>query len=107
MYLRNLWFRVVGKKYYSNEKLYAQKVRCLNEIASEKTEKQEAKQKVPPGIVQEEPKPKEVAPIIIKFINTETIWQLENSEDVKKYLAKLEKKLMNQLEKDTMVNIEF
>ncbi len=34
-------------------------------------------------------------------------WRLENEADVKKYIVELEKKLMNTLEDDTIINIEF
>lgn len=36
-----------------------------------------------------------------------TTWQLESESDVKKYIAELEKKLMNTLEEGTIINIEF
>ena len=36
--------------------------------------------------------------VSIKSIITETTWQLETVDDVKKYVAELEKKLMAQLE---------
>ena len=105
----------------------ALKVRCLNEIAAaeaklqaekaaEEAKRQEAEQKVQPSTVKEEPIPYVTTPtpkikkqrtISIKSINTETTWQLETSADVKKYLAELEKKLMDQLEEDTVIHIEF
>lgn len=105
----------------------ALKVRCLNEIAvaeaklqaekaAEEAKRQEAEQKVQPSTVKEEPIPYVTTPtpkvkkqrtISIKSINTETTWQLETSEDVKRYLAELEKKLMAQLEEDTVIHVEF
>ena len=45
--------------------------------------------------------------ISIKSINNAATWQLENEADVKKYIVELEKKLMNMLEEDTIINIEF
>ena len=45
--------------------------------------------------------------VSIKSINNATTWQLESESDVKKYIVELEKKLMNTLEEDTIINIEF
>ena len=53
------------------------------------------------------PKVKRKKTVSIKSINNATTWQLENEADVKKYVAELEKKLMNTLEEDTIINIEF
>ena len=53
------------------------------------------------------PKVKRKKTVSIKSINNATTWQLENEADVKKYIAELEKKLMNTLEEDTIINIEF
>lgn len=86
------------------------KVRCLNEIADE-----EAKFKstlVPPEIPGDKPdKPsapiKKRKTISIKTINNAATWQIENEADVKRYIGELEKKLLNALEEDTIINIEF
>ena len=108
----------------------ALKVRCLNEIAgaeakllAEKQAEEERKRReqnpdpVPitgggeqepdPVVVVPVPKVKKQRTISIKSINTEATWQLETSEDVKKYIAELEKKLMAQLEDDTVIHVEF
>lgn len=106
----------------------ALKIRCLNEItaaeaklqaekAAEEAKKLETEQKEQPGMVHGEPttpyaatptpKVKKQRTISIKSINTETTWQLETSEDVKKYIAELEKKLLAQLEEDTVIHVEF
>lgn len=53
------------------------------------------------------PKVKRKKTISIKSINNATTWQLENAADVHKYLAELEKKLLDTLEADTIINIEF
>lgn len=45
--------------------------------------------------------------ISIRSVNAEHTWQLESEEDVKRYLAELEKKLIATLEEDTVINIEF
>ena len=108
----------------------ALKVRCLNEIANEESKLLAAKQaeeerkrreqnpdpvpatgggeqKPDPVVVVPVPKVKKQRTISIKSINTEATWQLETSEDVKKYIAELEKKLMAQLEDDTVIHVEF
>ena len=41
------------------------------------------------------PKVKRKKTVSIKSINNAATWQLENEEDVKKYIVELEKKLMN------------
>ena len=53
------------------------------------------------------PKIKKQKTVSIKSINTEATWQLETADDVKKYIAALEKKLMAQLEDDTVIHVEF
>ena len=93
------------------------KVRCLNEINKEEakiiTEEQAAKNvgdnetgdtDTPAVPVQPVKKKKTVS---IKSINNAATWQIESEEDIKRYLAELEKKLINTLEDDTVVNIEF
>ena len=93
----------------------ALKVRCLNEInaaenkllahiAAEESAKRQSEQAAAatPAL-----KVKKTKTISIKSINTEQTWQLESPEDVKHYLAELEKKLIRALEDDTVINIEF
>ena len=45
--------------------------------------------------------------ISIKMVNNQTTWQIEKEEDVKRYVAELEKQLMDILEENTVINIEF
>ena len=45
--------------------------------------------------------------VSIKSINNASTWQIESEADVKRYVAELENKLMNALEDDTIINIEF
>ena len=96
----------------------ALKVRCLNEISAEEAKmapavevppasvyndnSDDASEAVPPVIKQKKNKT-----ISIKSINIATTWQLENADDVKKYITELETKLMKSLESDTIINIEF
>ena len=53
------------------------------------------------------PKVKKCKAVSIKSINTSSSWQLESAADVDKYLADLKNKLMNTLEEDTIITIEF
>ena len=97
----------------------ALKVRCLNEISNEEAKiiaaeqaEQEREGRNNNGgqddtPVKPQPKVKKKKTVSIKSINDAATWQLESEADVKKYLAELEKKLMNALEEDTIVNIEF
>lgn len=94
----------------------ALKVRCLNEI---ETEEAKIIAKEQPSNVADDsntessvtnppvPKVKKRKTISIKSINNATTWQIENESDVRKYITELEKKLMNTLEDDTIINIEF
>ena len=96
----------------------ALKVRCLNEIEKEEAKIIAAEQ---PAHIAETgnyggetiisavsvPKVKKRKTVSIKSINNAITWQLENEADVKKYIAELEKKLINTLEEDTIINIEF
>jgi hypothetical protein len=101
----------------------ALKIRCLNEIhdtedrliqAEQEQAKQAAtktnakRQEVPaaqPQPLQSQPKKRKT--VSIRSINTSTTWQVETSEDVRCYMAELEQKLLEQLEQNTIVNIEF
>lgn len=99
----------------------ALKVRCLNEISAEEAKMVAAA--TPPTPVSDDndndggndtpvvtppPAPvKKQKTISIKAINTQSTWQLENADDVKKYITELEKKLINSLEEGTIINIEF
>ncbi len=102
----------------------ALKIRCLNEISAEETKLQTQRVAESPanyGSGQENPSGSDkldttpiVKPIVkkrrtvsIKSLNTSATWQVETEADVKKYLAELEKKLMAQLEENTIINIEF
>ena len=112
----------------------ALKVRCLNEIAdlerklqAQQAAKNETKEDNKDTMIdqlQEGENPYEsvgrkdmqVAPMLtskkqrtisIKSVNTETTWQLETAEDVKRYVEELERKLLAQLEENTIVHVEF
>ena len=97
----------------------ALKLRCLNEIASE--EARLAPPVAPPKPPVEggegnanPPAPPVIAPpvkkrksVSIKTINNASTWQIETEDDVKKYVAELEKRLIDTLEDNTVINIEF
>ncbi len=102
----------------------ALKIRCLNEISAEETKLQTqrvAESSANYGSGQEnlagsdntdatpivKPIVKKRRTVSIKSLNTSATWQVETEADVKKYLAELEKKLMAQLEENTIINIEF
>lgn len=57
--------------------------------------------------VKPQPKVKKNKVVSIKSVNTQTSWQVETADDVKKYIAELEKKLLAQLEENTVLHIEF
>ncbi|MBQ5659185.1 MAG: BREX system P-loop protein BrxC, partial [Peptococcaceae bacterium] len=45
--------------------------------------------------------------VSIKSVTNQVSWRIETAEDVKKYIAELEEKLMKQLEENTIIQIEF
>ncbi|HHU54035.1 MAG TPA: BREX system P-loop protein BrxC [Clostridiaceae bacterium] len=53
------------------------------------------------------PPVKQTKTLSIRSINNDISWQIEDEEDVKKYIAELEKKLIEALEENTILNIEF
>lgn len=87
------------------------KVRCLNEIANEE-EKLILVEPIDNGDNNDLP-PTPVVPvkrrktISIKTVNNASSWQLETEEDVKRYITELEKKLINLLEDNTIISVEF
>lgn len=96
----------------------ALKVRCLNEIEKEEAKfspvvasSQNEETNVDDGssgaTVTPATKVKRKKTVSIKTINNAATWQIESEEDVKHYVAELEKKLLATLEDNTIVNIEF
>lgn len=89
------------------------KVRCLNEIREEEDKLMPIAVATVADENGEDPENVPVTPkksnktISIKDINNSSTWQIETEEDVKRYVVELEKQLMNVLEKDTVINIEF
>ena len=43
----------------------------------------------------------------IKEITAYSSWQIETEEDVRRYVSELQKKLMDKLENNTVIHIEF
>lgn len=88
----------------------ALKVRCLNEIINEE-EKLTPIESVDNGEADVNSVPitsiKKRKTISIKSVNNASSWQIETEEDVRKYIAELEKKLIDSLEDDTIINVEF
>ena len=95
----------------------ALKVRCLNEINNEEAKIIAAEQATKnarndtssnTNAPATPPRPaKKKKTVSIKTINNAATWQIESEADVKRYVAELENKLMNALEDDTIINIEF
>ena len=106
----------------------ALKVRCLNEITAEENKILErmaaeaaaaaaqaaqnadgSAQTDPVEDVPVTPVPvvKKKKTISIKSVNTASTWQLETADDVRRYVYELEKKLIDALEEDTVINVEF
>lgn len=109
----------------------ALKVRCLNEIgaaeqhiieqaAAREAEKKKqeqlkagAAQKAP--VVSDnvkpaappKPKVKKRRTVSIRQLNTARTWQLETEADVIRYISQLQQKLMDTLEEDTVIDVEF
>lgn len=96
----------------------ALKVRLLNEIAFEENIINLDKIKVidpispqgggqPTTSTSPMPKVKKQKTVSIKSINLETTWQLESEQDVQNYVDILKSKLLQSLEEDTIINVEF
>lgn len=94
----------------------ALKVRCLNEIAE--MEEKLTPVTAPPAAADNPESANTSAPpvtrpakkrksISIKSVNTSSTWQIETEDDVKQYIAELEKRLIAALEDNTVINIEF
>ena len=91
----------------------ALKTRLLNEIATE-----EAKMTPPPQPQKNDdehgetpvvvpPQQKKKKTVSIKEITAYSSWQIETEEDVRRYVSELQKKLMDKLENNTVIHIEF
>ncbi len=92
----------------------ALKVRLLNEIgvkedrylaaeaAKKATENTETETPVAPA-----PKQKRHKTISVKSLTSQTTWRIESDEDIRNYIAELEKMLKNELEDNTIINVEF
>ncbi len=98
----------------------ALKVRCLNEISAEEAKMisettslvepdndNNNKNDNPVVVATPSAPTKKQKTISIKSINTSASWQIETEEDVKRYVAELEDKLIKELEIDTIIHIEF
>ena len=90
----------------------ALKVRCLNEIRLEEerlTPKPVAPLETGEGSNEKPPVTlvKRNKTVSIKTVNHSITWQIEKEEDVKRYVKELEKQLMDMLEENTVINIEF
>jgi len=85
------------------------KFRFLEEIAKEKEKlarviEPESKGRTEPQITVKSKTKKYVS---IKTINPSTTWQVETEQDIEQYLQAIRTRLMDMLQEDTIVNIEF
>ena len=80
------------------------KVRFLAEISKEKEKAIEPVVPVPGRVDNKRKTNKHVS---IKSINPAITWQIETKQDVEQYLGTLRTRLIDMLEEDTIVNIEF
>lgn len=95
----------------------ALKLRCLNEIIDTEARMTPPAPPQPPVTGGDGDTPPVVPPpakpvkkrksVSIKTINNATTWQIETEDDVKKYVSELEKRLIDTLEDNTVINIEF
>lgn len=95
----------------------ALKVRLLNEIdkkdeliaAKRVAEEQDKYNKDGGKTVDPQPQPKlkKKKNISIKSVSVSSSWRIETAEDVEKYIAALKKRILSELDEDTIVNIEF
>lgn len=97
----------------------ALKVRLLNEIAKKDEQiafdkakaaaesTNEYKKDDPDQTISKPPKIKKHRSISIKTVNLANSWQIETEQDVDKYLADLKVRIINEIDKDTVLNIEF
>lgn len=91
----------------------ALKVRLLNEIGAEEDRylaEQAAKQAAEttamaaPAVPAPKKKHKTVS---IKTLTSQATWRIESDEDIRTYITELEKKLRDELEDNTIINVEF
>lgn len=83
----------------------ALKVRCLNEISAAE---EELAAKRPPDEAGAAPvKIRRQKTVSIRTLTNVGTWQLETGDDVRRYVADLEEKLLSALEDDTVINVEF
>lgn len=94
------------------------KIYCLNKISSEEAKlikKELDKKRIEeddnknnnsdtPIIVEQVIKLKTIS---IRTLNMPNTWQIKDEKDIKEYISELERKLMNMVEEDTIINLEF
>jgi hypothetical protein len=90
----------------------ALKVRLLNEISrkDEQIARQKVAEETTPYGDGEMPEPKKIKKrktISIKTVSLSSSWQIETAQDVDKYIAALKERILEELDGDTIVNIEF
>jgi len=88
----------------------ALKVRLLNEILAEEEKylaEQAAKSAKTETPVTPAPEQRRHKTVSIKTLTGRSTWRIESDDDIKKYLAELEKKLKGEISNNTIVNVEL
>ena len=93
----------------------ALKVRLLNEIQAEDNRILAAEQAAAAAAAQADdapvaapaPKQKKQKTVSVRTLTSQSTWRIESDEDIKNYLADLERKLKSELEDNTIINVEF
>ena len=93
----------------------ALKVRLLNEIQAEDNRILAAEQAAAAAAAQADnapvaapaPKQKKQKTVSVRTLTSQSTWRIESDEDIKNYLADLERKLKGELEDNTIINVEF
>lgn len=93
----------------------ALKVRLLNEIQAEENKLLAAEQAAAAAAAQAGNAPvaapavkqKKQKTVSVKSLTSGSTWRIENEDDIKTYLAELERKLKGEMEENTIINVEF
>ena len=87
----------------------ALKVRLLNAISAEEDNfaAQQAAQNADSDVSAAALPKKKHKTISIKALTSQTTWRIESDDDIRNYIAELEKKLKSELEDNTIINVEI
>lgn len=85
----------------------ALKIRCLNEIAAAEARAAACREPEKTGPQPAPVRVKRQKTVSIRSLASASSWQLETADDVRRYLAQLERQLLCALEEDTVVHVEL